>query len=328
MRCSSLRGSLLADWSIERGIGEDRALLIEGGRAIAAKVRWPGELRAGTVVDATLVQRRAGSPRGLAMTDSGDAILVDRLPRAASEGAPIRLAVTRAAMAERGRLKRAQGRWSDQAEAPAVADAFTTGTTVRRFPAGLWDEVWNAAWDGEIAFGGGTLLFAVTPGMTVIDIDGDLAPRELALAAVPAIGRALSQFELGGSIGVDFPTLAAKSDRQAIDAALNIALGGWPHERTAMNGFGFVQIVARSTGPSLLQRLAHHRASAAARMLLRRAEALDGAGAIELTAHSAVLGALRPEWLEELARRTGRAVRLEADHALALDGGHAQIVPR
>jgi ribonuclease G len=318
----------LAEWLVERGIGEDRALLVENDRVIAAELHWPGELRAGDTVGATLVQRPAGSPRGLAMTESGAPILVDRLPRAASEGAAIHVAVTRIAMAERGRLKRAQGRWTDGPQANAAPDVFESGKPVRRFPPGLWEELWSSASEGEVAFAGGSLLFAVTPGMTVIDIDGDLPPRDLALAAAPAIGAALRQFALGGSIGIDFPTLTAKTDRQAVDSALAQALDGWPHERTAMNGFGFVQLVARSTGPSLLHRLAHHRAAAAARLLLRRAEGLEGAGAIQLTAPSAALAALRPEWLAELSRRTGREIRLEADHSLALEGAHAQIVPR
>ncbi|MGN3975087.1 ribonuclease [Tsuneonella sp. SYSU-LHT278] len=318
----------MADWLVERGIGEDRALLVREDRVVATNVRWPGDLRAGDIVEATLVKRTAGSPRGLAMTPAGEAILVDRLPRPASEGATISVAITRSAMAERGRFKRAQGRWSDGAPGNAIPDVIEAGKPVRRFAPGLWEDVWNAAWDAEVAFSGGSLLFAVTPGMTVIDIDGDLPPRDLALAAVPAIGDALRRFAVGGSIGIDFPTLQAKADRQAVDRALERSLGDWPHERTAMNGFGFIQIVARSTGPSLIQRLAHHRAPAAARMLLRRAEGLEGAGTILLTAHSAVLAALRPEWLAELSRRTGRAVRIEADHTLALDGGHAQIVPR
>jgi hypothetical protein len=315
-------------WLVERGIGEDRAIFLERDRVLAAKVRWPGELEAGRTVMATLVQRSAGAARGMALTAEGQAILVDRLPRSASEGAEIAVLVTRTAMAERGRLKRAQGFWCEWAQ-PASSDSpFDIGKPVRRFPEHLWDDLWSAAWDAEVPFAGGTLLFAVTPGMTVIDIDGTLSPRELALAAVPAIGASLPRFDLGGSIGIDFPTLEAKADRQAVDAALADALDGWPHERTAMNGFGFVQLVARATGPSLIHRLAHHRAAAAARMLLRRAEGLEGAGAIELAAHSAVLRKLRPEWLAELARRTGREVRLETDHALAFEASHAQIVPR
>ncbi|MFN6934960.1 MAG: ribonuclease [Tsuneonella sp.] len=318
----------MAEWLIERGIGEDRALLVDNGHALAARMRWSGELAAGRTVSATLVQRAKGASRGVAKTHDGHEILVDRLPKSASEGAQIQISITRAAMAERGRLKRAQGRWRDGDDAPSPDEFLAAGTIVRRFPASLWEAVWSEAWDGDVPFPGGTLLFAITPGMTVVDVDGPLPPRELALAAVPAIAAALRRFDLGGSIGIDFPTLQQKADRQAVDAALAEALAGWPHERTAMNGFGFVQVVARNSGPSLLHRLQLHRTGAAARALLRRAEGLDGAGAVELAAHPNVLAAIQPEWLAELARRSGREVRLKNDAALAFEGSHAQIVAR
>jgi ribonuclease G len=48
----------LADWLVERGIGEDRALLVEDGQVHAAKLRWSGELHAGQLADAKLVSRR------------------------------------------------------------------------------------------------------------------------------------------------------------------------------------------------------------------------------------------------------------------------------
>ncbi len=93
-------------------------------------------------------------------------------------------------------------------------------------------------------------------------------------------------------IGIDFPTVTAKADRKLIDDKLGETLKGWPHERTAMNGFGFVQLVARLDGPSLLHRLTYSRTSAAARFLLRKAEQLEGTGGrIELMAHPEVLGA-------------------------------------
>jgi hypothetical protein len=317
-------------WLVEQGIEEERALRYENGRAVAARLRWPGALEAGLVTDAVLFERVAGSARGRARFAGGEEALVDRLPKDASEGETLRFEVTRAALRERGRGKLAQARptTGEPRPAPSLADSLAGAAVVRRFPDSAWDEVWTEAWDGAVAFADGSLLFAPTPGMTVIDVDGALPPRALALAAMRPIAESLERFGLGGSIGIDFPTLPAREDRKVVDAALGEALAGWDHERTAMNGFGFVQLVARQTGPSLLHRLAFDRAAAAARLLLRRAETLEGAGAILLTAHPAVIAAIAAQWLTELERRAGRPVRTAGDGALALGAGHAQIVPR
>jgi hypothetical protein len=199
---------------------------------------------------------------------------------------------------------------------------------VRRFPAGLWEELWGEAWAGEVLFPTGSLLFSITPAMTLVDVDGAAASAILARDAVKPLARAIRRFDLGGAIGVDFPSLERKDDRRAVDAALGEALADWAHERTAMNGFGFVQLVARLERPSLLHRLALSRAGAAARMLLRRAELVEEPGALLLTAHPAVVTQLMQDWIVELARRTGREVRLAGDPALALDGGFAQAAPR
>jgi hypothetical protein len=47
-----------------------------------------------------------------------------------------------------------------------------------------------------------------------------------------------------------------------------------------------------------------------------------------LSGHPALEAQLRPEWLAELARRTGREVRWEARPTLALEAPQAQLVPR
>jgi ribonuclease G len=317
-------------WLVEQGVGEERALRYENGRAVAARLRWPGGLEAGAVEDAVLTERIASTARGRARFASGEEALVDRVPKSASEGAALRLEVTRAAMRERGRGKLAQARPTDAdlRPAPTLAETMPDVKFVRRFPDTAWDDLWAEAWDGTVTFPGGALTFSPTPAMTLVDIDGTLAPRALAFAAIGPLADTLARFGPGGSIGIDFPTLQAREDRKAVDAALGEALGDWDHERTAMNGFGFVQLVARSAGPSLLHRLTFDRAGAAARHLLRAAEGLDAAGAILLSAHPSVIAALTREWLADLARRTGREVRTQADLALALGPGHAQIVPR
>jgi ribonuclease G len=321
-------------WYVEEGIGEHRAVRLEGDRIAAARVEWPGELTVGLVAEAVLISRAAGSARGTARFVSGEEALVDRLPPSAGEGAPIRLEVTRPALGERGRRKLARARPTEAAPrpAPTLADRLRAEghevRVVRALPPQDLSELMAEAFAAEITFPGGGLQFSPTPAMLLIDVDGMLAPRALALAAVGPLAEALRRFDVGGSVGIDFPTLADKADRRAVDQALAAALADWPHERTAMNGFGFVQLVARLDRPSLLHRAAFQRTGLAARNLLSRAELLQGAGALLLTGHPALEAQMRAEWLAELASRTGREVRWEARSGLAIEAPQAQLVER
>lgn len=318
----------MAEWLIEAGIGERRALLVDGEQALAAKVMWPGELVAGSRVNGQIVTKLKGTRRGIALLDDGTEALVDHLPPQVTEGQTLDLVITRTAIAERGRLKRAQARVTGT-DTPHPVTPFPEGRIVPHFPSGLWEDVWHAASSASIAFSVGEILVSVTPAMTVIDIDGAGTPRDVALGAIPAIAKALAWFDLRGNIGIDFPTLQTKEDRRAVDTALDAALADWPHERTAMNGFGFVQIVARLTGPSLIHRFATARLAASARMALRLAEmaAQTGTGRVLLlTVHPALKPKLKEAWLDELARRTGREVRVETDPSLAIEAANAQLL--
>jgi hypothetical protein len=317
----------LPEWLVEEGIGEHRAILAKNGTILAARIDWPGALAAGQVEDAVLVARAAGSKRGTLRFASGEEALVDNLPRDASEGAALRAIVTRAAITETGRLKLAQARPTNAAprSAPTLVEKLDRARVVGRFSED-WEDLFGEAWSGEVTFAGGNLTISPTPAMTLIDVDGLLPVRALAMAAVPAIAASIRRFDLAGSLGIDFPTLSDKADRRALDDALGAVLANWPHERTAMNGFGFVQLVARLERPSLIHRIARDRAGAAARLLLRRAERLDGPGALLLAAHPAVLAAIGPAWRDALGRRTGRQLRWQAEPTLALESGHAQLV--
>ena len=105
-----------------------------------------------------------------------------------------------------------------------------------------WSDLLEEARGGVIRFEGGELRVSPTPAMTLIDVDGALPPDELARAGVKAAVRAIIRHGVGGSIGIDLPTIAGKAERKLVDDAIDSLLPK-PFERTAMNGFGFVQIV-------------------------------------------------------------------------------------
>ena len=326
----------MAEWLYEAGIGEERAILVEHGAILAARVSWGEAVRAGLVADARLIAKPAGARRGLARLTDGSEVLVDALPREATEGDTLCLRIVRAALAERGRTKRAQARHDPDATpgpAPSLLDELRAGPPPVRqvriegadFADHGWDELAEQAQSSEIAFAGGSLTISPTPAMTLIDVDGYGSPAALALAAAPAIAAALRRLDLGGSVGIDFPSLAEKRERQAVDAALGEALEGWRGERTAMNGFGFVQLVSRLERPSLVARYAR-RNEAQARILLRQGERVGEPGTLLLTAPPAVRRAVLPDWQDELVRRTGRRIVWREDATLAPEAAFAQAV--
>jgi ribonuclease G len=319
----------LAEWQVEEGIGEHRAVLMDGKRVVAAKLDWPGALAAGAIAEAVLVARAAGDARGRARFDSGEEALVDHLPASASEGARLRLQVTRAALGEAQRRKLARARPTEAPCRPAPTLRERLGARrVHALDRQVWAQLRQDAWTGQIAFAGGSLEISPTPAMTLIDVDGTLPARSLALAAATQAARAIRLLDLSGSVGIDFPTLTQKADRKAVDLALGEALAGFDHERTAMNGFGFVQVVSRFEAPSLLHRMQFDRVGASARWLLWLAEGHRGPGRLLLTAAPPVIAALRPEWLAELARRTACEVALDPQPHLALGAPHAQVLAR
>ena len=92
----------------------------------------------------------------------------------------------------------------------------------------------------------------VTPAMTLIDVDGVLPPAELAIAGARASALAIRRHGIAGSIGIDLPNVRGKAERQAVAEAVDAILPQ-PFERTAVNGFGFLQIVRPRRHASLFE---------------------------------------------------------------------------
>jgi hypothetical protein len=312
----------LPEWLIERGIGETRYALIDQGQIIEARVELDGARRAGSILAARLV---TASPRNaVARDEEGIEYLLPRGVSKATEGSAIKIEITREAIPGSEPWKRplARDASAKAGESRAIDGRPASHSELR--DAG-WNDLIDEARNGLARFAGGELRISPTPAMTLIDVDGYLQPDELAVLGAAEAAKAIRRLDIGGSIGIDLPTAGSRAARlraaEAIDGILP-----QPFERTAVNGFGFVQIVRPRQRASLIE-LAQDRAPFEARALLRRA-AFEPAGPKRLAAHPAVIAVLegKPEWLDSLSRQVGGAVGLRADPALPISGGYAEQV--
>ncbi|MEO1044063.1 MAG: ribonuclease E/G [Pseudomonadota bacterium] len=312
-------------WLVEHGIGETRAALVENGHIVAAHI-WRDSLQphAGQTVEAML--ETATPPQ--ARLANGALVVLSRTATGVSEGAAIRVTVQRGPIVERSglhqRIKPARGHLATADSALTGDEAaawFETGDDpVERViavppPAADalaivgWDDLISEAASGMVAFPGGTLLITPTPAMMVIDVDGTTAPAELARQAAVAAAGAIHRFDIGGVIAIDFPTLQRREERQQVAQAFDAAMTG-PFERTAVNGFGLMQVVRRRCGASLTELCQLRPVESAILALLRCAERWHQPGDIALVvdAAGATLLSAMPQWIDALVRRSGRAV--------------------
>ena len=310
----------MPEWLVERGIGETRAALVENGRIVEARVELDGMARAGAVLKARLL---SVGRNAVARDEQGREYLLPRGAAAVTEGASLNIEITREAIPGAEPWKRPLARVMEGAVRPAPA---LDGRPASRNELGAagWADLIEEARSGTVLFAGGELRISPTPAITLIDVDGSRPPDELAVAGAVAAAQAIRRLDIGGSIGIDLPT-AGKAARQAAAAAIDDALPQ-PFERTAVNGFGFVQIVRQRARASLVE-LAADRPAFEARALLR-AVSLDLPGAKRLVAHPSVIVVLErnPVWLEALAAQVGGAIGLRADASLPISGGYAEAV--
>lgn len=327
----------MREWLYEAGIGETRAALIEDGAIVAAAIEADDDgVRAGTVGWARLSRIVIPGRRAIVTLDGGEEALIEPVPKGVSEGARLLVEIHRAALPEPGRAKLALARRAVAdavaADAPPLIERLRAcGASLRQvhahqpdtLEAAGWSELIEEARTGHADFDGGALRLSLTPAMSLIDVDGWLGAAELAVAGAAAASRMIVRHGITGSIGIDLPTAGSKAARLAAAEAVDAVLPQ-PFERTAVNGFGFLQIVRRRAQASLPERVQGDPAGVAARALLRRAERTPGAGTRTLTAAAAVIALIerREDWRAELTRRIGAPIVLRVAAGLAISAGH------
>lgn len=320
----------------EAGIGENRALVVEDGHAVEVHIEREG-VRAGDVWDARLTSILGR--RGTVGIEGAEAVL-EPVPEGAAQGTLLRVEVRREAIPEVGRARQPKVRVVGEADSmpgrvedgPALLERLRArGLKVMevgrletdRLEAAGWSELIEEAATGLVAFEGGWLTLSPTPAMTAVDVDGSGSPADLARLGARAIGQAVRRHGIGGSVVVDFPTLGDRELRHQIALEVDRHMPQ-PYERTAINGFGLMQIVRPRLRPSTLELVQGDRVATGALALLRRAERATGVGGRQLWGAPAVERWLsaRPSLVAELQRRVSGPVRLHADPKLAISGGY------
>jgi ribonuclease G len=308
----------LAEWLYEDGIGEARAALIADGQIVEARIERDGTgPLVGTIAEARIVETIVPRLSARVALDDGGEAMLDGIPPRLSEGRAFLIQIVREPIPEAGRPKLAKAIPAPPGAEPAIGPNLRARIAATPHPvrdllshqsdemeAAGWSEVLDEAERGEMAFDGGALRMSLTPAMTLFDVDGSTEAGPLAIAAAHAVCAAIFRHSIGGSIGIDFPTLPDRASRRAVDSVIDTALPQ-PFERTAINGFGFLQIVRRRLRPSLPELLRSDPVGAALRAALRRAER-EHSNTLDLPPALAQRLARSPEWLETLRRRTGR----------------------
>ncbi|APZ97120.1 ribonuclease [Sphingopyxis sp. QXT-31] len=324
----------MAEWLYEAGIGEARAALVADGRIVEARIEREGEgPRIGAILEARLAE-----PGKLVLDAPGEPVAtIAGLPAAISLGSKLTVEVTRMALRERGRDKPARARLAEPgavlADGPdlrarlAASDIPVTDIGAHgpdRLEAAGWSELIDHVRSGHWPFPGGALWVDTTPAMTLIDIDGEGDAFALARAGAVAAVQVIRCCGIGGSIGIDFPSLRSRAERLAVDALVDENLPQ-PFERTGTNGFGLMQIIRRRERPSLVEQIRFDPVATDAALLLRHAERAVRTGVLTLTTRPKVADhiAARPDWTHMLQTRTGRPVGIVADCTIK-GPGHAQ----
>jgi len=301
---------------VEAAPGATRALVLDGDTVVEAHIaRADDPLPVGLIAPARLADRR----QGVVVLAGAEAQLAP-VPADWPEGQTRLVEVLRPARPDGVRDKQARVAAHDGPARPApdlATRLATAGHAVTPVPAhgpdvladSGWDTVVEEALSGRVEFPGGRLLVAPTPAMLVIDVDGTGDLARLAEAAARAVAALIRRHGIGGPVVVDFPSLGGRAPRAVVDAILAETLPP-PFERTAMNGFGLVQIIRPRRQLSLIE--AVRQPGFAALELLRRAQRL--VGPVQIEAQTSVIDwlAAHPALIADCARLTGGTLALQA----------------
>lgn len=305
----------MRDLIIETGPGESRAGIFKNSALVELYLERHAETDfwVDYAYTARIVTKKAGF--AIVSLDGAEAIL--RPVPAEPEGAGIVVQITRLAIPEPCHMKLMHvKRAGDTAQYRTGHEAWGQASDIAHHKRAdphhgeQFQEALDLALTGSLAFPGGSISWERTRAGLVFDVDSDGAAHEVNLQAAEQIARLLRLFQVGGVALVDFINAEGKTARTQVASAFDIASRADPRafERTAINGFGLMQVVRPKPYPSVLDMLLGTRRASASDetlviQLLRAARKAEGAGARHLITRPALAAELaKPKWQEHIAK--------------------------
>jgi len=328
-RCCVHRVIRLTDIWRDDAPGERRAAVVEDGNILEIHIQrdalWAlGECGVGRIDRKT--------PSGAyVVADDGSALLL-RGKTNALEGARVMFEVTREAMSEPGRIKPPEIILRDSAGNPLIGkdalwDARLASLGQSAINASIAEGI-DVAIAGQSQLGDVTISFQRTKAGLVFDIDGIGDAFAINLVAASEIARLLRLYQVGAMALIDFVSMESKAQRTQIAEAFDAAsvLDPRSFERTAINGYGMMQVVRARPRPSVLDQLFGTRIAALsdetqAYWLLRAVAQSSGFGARTVTTRPEVATLLQSErwaaWRAQAVRLAGADMQVVVDEKAA-----------
>jgi hypothetical protein len=316
--------------------GERRAAVVENGNIVEIHIQrdalWAlGECGVGRIDRKT--------PSGAyVVADDGSTLLL-RGKTNALEGARVMFEVTREAISEPGRIKPPEIMLRDSAANPPIGkdalwDARLASLGQSAINASI-TEGFDVAIAGQSQLGDVTISFQRTKAGLVFDIDGIGDAFAINMVAAREVARLLRLYQVGAMVLIDFVSMESKAQRTQIAEAFDAAsvLDPRPFERTAINGYGMMQVVRARPRPSVLDQLFGTRIAALsdetqAYWLLRTVAQSSGFGARTVTIRPEVATLLQSQrwatWRAQAVRLAGADLQVVADEKAA-GYGHVHV---
>jgi hypothetical protein len=196
-------------------------------------------------------------------------------------------------------------------------------------------EGFDIAMSGQSQLDTVTVSFQRTKAGLVFDVDGVGHAFDINRVAATEIARLLRLYRIGAMVMVDFVSMESKAQRTQIAEIFDAAsiADGRPFERTAINGYGMMQVLRARPRPSVLDHLFGTRIAALsdetqAYWLLRAVAQSSGFGARTVTARPNVATLLESQnwaiWRTQAVRAAGADMVVVADEKAA-GYGHVHV---